>query len=260
MQNSFRIKICGVTNAADAIDVVESGADAIGLNFYPQGKRYLSPDQEQEVVQAIRNASAMTDRGTGPAIIGVFVNEAIDALVDKVLRLELDGVQLHGDETPEIMATIRCKLESAAASHQRRNNIHGVTFIRAIRTAPRGTALKVTALKGEGSPMDADAVDEAILAWSKAGVDAVLIDAASAGAYGGTGKQVDWHQTRSLKSSLPVILAGGLRPDNIADAIATAAPAAVDVASGVESSPGKKCKRLTNEFVANAEMAFAQKG
>jgi phosphoribosylanthranilate isomerase len=89
---------------------------------------------------------------------------------------------------------------------------------------------------------------------------AVLVDAYVAGQFGGTGAKLDWHAVRELSKhldDLPIVLAGGLTADNVAEAIATARPHGVDVASGVESSLGKKDTRLVERFVSNAQSAFA---
>ena len=96
--------------------------------------------------------------------------------------------------------------------------------------------------------MDLAAIEAEIISWADAGVDAILIDAAVAGDFGGTGKQVDWKGFSKLRSPVPKILAGGLTAENIQAALKTARPAIVDVASGVESAPGLKDKVKTNLF------------
>ena len=92
---------------------------------------------------------------------------------------------------------------------------------------------------------------------------AILLDAHASDSYGGTGQTLDWNMIRDERDrllGLPLILAGGLTPDNVAEAIATARPDAVDVASGVESSPGKKDPAKVRDFVAAAKEAFAHLG
>ena len=128
---------------------------------------------------------------------------------------------------------------------KKRGDAEGLNFdiIRAIRTSPRS----------ETKALDLSSVTVEIQKWVDAGVDALLIDAATPEEYGGTGKQVDWEGFSKLETSVPVLLAGGLTADNVAEAISVARPHGVDVASGVEHSPGKKDRDKTFAFVKAAE-------
>jgi phosphoribosylanthranilate isomerase len=216
----FQIKICGITSAEDALAAARAGADAIGLNFWPQSRRFVSAKKAREIV------------GTLPASVtkvGVFVNAApadITAIVDEV---GLDWIQLHGDEPPELLAKLPPR----------------VPILRAFRCGENGLApltKYLTASKVNGCAPDA-----------------VLIDADAAGDFGGTGHLADWSQIaqgRNPLSGLPLILAGGLTPQNIAAAIEAVRPDGVDVASGVESRPGVKDAVLIENFVAAARAAF----
>ena len=217
----FRIKICGVTNVKDALAAVDSGADAIGLNFYRGSKRCIENDEARRIVAAV---------GDGTAVIGVFVNAAVDEIHRISGSTPLRSVQLHGDESPQLLAAIESNLQ----------------IIRARRLDASGT----------------HAIRADIMACQSAGrlPNAVLIDAAKAGQFGGTGHTVDWQllvNHDAWMCEVPLILAGGLTPANVAEAIGIVRPQAVDVASGVESSPGKKDFAKVRDFVAAAKAAFA---
>jgi phosphoribosylanthranilate isomerase len=214
----FRIKICGVTNRDDALAAAEAGADAIGLNFYARSPRHVAEATALELAQAIPPHVAK---------VGVFVNETVDRTVQIANRLGLDFIQLHGDEPPRRIAEL--------APHR---------VIRAFR--PRGGF-------------------EPLLAYVSACVHlgcppaAVLVDAYDLGSYGGTGKLANWDMVREIQLSLgttPVILAGGLSRENVAEAIERAHPAAVDVASGVEQVPGRKDAEQMRQFVRAARNAW----
>ena len=227
MNFPFKTKICGVTTVDDAIMVASSGADAIGLNFFAKGKRYIEPAIAKIVVDAVHETHSEM------VIVGVFVNESADTILDIVKTGRLMTVQLHGDEKPEMVPKLR-ELGDAA----------GLSFdiVRAIRTSPRS----------ETEALDLPAVTAEAQKWMGVGVDALLIDAATPDEYGGTGKQVDWQGFSKIEVNVPVFLAGGLTPENVAKAIAVAHPAGVDVASGVETSPGKKNRDKTFAFVEAA--------
>lgn len=208
----FQIKICGVTTPEDAIAVAESGADAIGLNFYPRSKRYLSLEQ----------ASAIAAK-TPPELVkvGVFVNPTRDELEEAIQAAALEWVQLHGDESPAFVSQLQ-----------------DLAIIKAFRWDGSGRS-----------------IDEFFEICQSPGAmpRRILIDAPSATDYGGTGASADWpsikqwHRAQSLK--LPVILAGGLTPENLAAAMHESGIGLVDCASGVESSPGRKDPQRIAAFV-----------
>lgn len=217
MKPPFRIKICGITQNADAEFVSRSGADAIGLNFYAKSSRAV----DGQVGATIE---------TGPAIkrVGVFVNHPTADIIELVKRCRLDYVQLHGDETP--------------------------SSVRPLVNLP---LIPVVRIRPEMTP---DSIHAQIDAWvgSDFEVGAVLIDAQIGAAYGGTGHTLDWEFAAKLVKSVsvPVVLAGGLKPDNVRQAIQKVGPAGVDVASGVELSPGVKSEAAVNRFVREAESGW----
>lgn len=240
----FQTKICGVTTVDDALFAVQNGADAIGLNFYEKSSRYVcppgvsNPNPEKhdaaQIVEAIREWSE-SENGKAVKVVGVFVNLKVKQVVAIASDLGLDGIQLHGDEPASHAREIRSLIEPTRP----------VLLVRAIRTNPRGDE-QVDPHK------EIERIESEIKTWASSGVDAVLLDAAVTGEFGGTGKSVDWHSVPKINSSVPIILAGGLTATNVAEAIQCSGVQAVDVASGVESSPGKKDDELVRKFIASA--------
>ena len=217
----FQIKICGITSVKDARFASLAGADAIGLNFYDQSSRHVDLAGAELVVPAIpKNVTK----------IGVFVNASSDEVNEFADRLNLDYVQLHGDEPPEFLGTVS-----------------QTKVIRAFRCGEDGFTPISNYL-------------ETCRSLGRI-PDAVLLDAHQLGEYGGTGQTIDWTsvaENRQILNGVPLILAGGLTPFNVAEAINVAQPDAVDVASGVESSPGAKDILLLRAFCSTAKKTFAQ--
>lgn len=205
----IRVKICGVTNAADARAAWQAGADALGLNFYDRSPRCVS----------VADAAAI--RGELPGnveAVGVFVNRPEAEVAATCASLRLDAAQLHGDESPDEVARLSRK----------------VKVIKAFR-------------------VDSDFALASIERYAEA--FAFLLDASQTGQYGGTGHTIDWALARRAAASHRIILAGGLKPENVAAAIRIVQPYAVDVASGVESKPGKKDHARVREFIAEVRRA-----
>ena len=227
MNHPFKIKICGVTSTEDAQMVAASQADAIGLNFYALGKRYVDLATAKTIVAAISESQAVIIK------VGVFVNDEVDNILRISDTLGLHSVQLHGDESPEFLEQLIRSAEDRGLK---------LDYIRAIRTLP----------SNEQGAMELAQIEAEIHRWTDAGAGAILIDASVAGDFGGTGKRVDWAGFAELNSPVPKILAGGLTPDNLDTAIRTARPDAVDVASGVETAPRSKSAPKTEAFAATA--------
>lgn len=217
--NLFRVKICGITSAQDAAVAAEAGADAIGLNFFPKSPRYVTPEQASEIAR---------DLPSGVLRVGVFVNAATPEVLRTVQCAGLDAVQIHGDEPPSMLRELaavptirafRCSLEQVP------NCLRYLDECHAIGRMP----------------------------------DAVLIDALQIGQYGGTGHRADHgilEKIRKKYLKTHLVLAGGLNPDNVEEAIRSEVPDGVDTASGVEASPGVKSPQKVAAFVANARNAF----
>jgi phosphoribosylanthranilate isomerase len=188
-----RIKICGITNLADALLVAALGADALGFIFYPKSPRKVDP----EVARAI-----IAQLPPFVAAVGVFVDEEAARVRDLAARVGLDWVQLHGQESPEYCRSL------------------GRHVIKGFRIQDEGSLGRLAGYQGAAR--------------------ALILDTYKKGQVGGTGEIFDWHLARKAKQYGPIILAGGLDAENVAQAIATAQPDAVDAASGTEAAPGKK--------------------
>lgn len=212
----FRIKICGVRSVADIEAIAESGADAVGLNFFPPSIRYLDP-----------NASLTSEIATAATVaglirVGVVVNQSVEQLATLLSQIELDAIQLHGDERPEQVADIRSL---------------GVPLIRAVKL-PVGN-------------IDSETIEQAVRPWIGLGCH-LLLDAEAGAAHGGSGKSLDWaavHRWSMRHPRVPFTLAGGLNPENVAAAIRQSGARSVDTASGVEQPRGYKNRELVQRFV-----------
>ena len=204
---STQVKICGITNLADAQTAVEAGADALGFVFYSNSPRYMTIS----AVSGIFKKSQLRIMR-----VGVFVNSPADFVVRAIAECGLSLLQFHGDEPPEFCEQF------------------GVMSMKAFRIR------------------EAESLKE----LPKYSTDAWLLDACSAESLGGSGEKFNWDlAVEAQKFGRPVFLAGGLTPDNIADAVRKVRPFGVDVSSGVESSPGKKDAAKVRAFITAAKNA-----
>jgi len=199
----IRVKICGITNATDALAAIEAGANLLGFNFYEKSPRYIAEIEAAKIrPQLPRKVEA----------VGIFVNASAADVTALCKLLKLNAAQLHGDETPETVAEV-------------------------CRTVPAWKAFRVE------PDFHLRTLDE------YPGAFAFLFDAAHTGQYGGTGRTTDWDVARRAAAGHRIILAGGLKVENVAAAVRIVRPYAVDVASGVESRPGKKDHGRMREFI-----------
>jgi phosphoribosylanthranilate isomerase len=203
-----RIKICGVTTAADAALAARLGADAVGLNFYPGSPRAVSEQTARAIVAALP-----------PFVepVGVFVNESFDSMRAVAQRLQMRTVQLHGERIG-VPPSDGYRYLPAFAVRDRASLIALDAYLEMCRVAGQMPA-------------------------------AILVDSHVAGAYGGTGQRAPWDLLADYRPIVPLILAGGLTPDNVAEAVRRVRPWAVDVASGVESGPGVKEAEKMRRFI-----------
>jgi len=215
------LKLCGLKEPEHARLAAELGADAAGVVFAPQ-----APDHRRVNVQeALRIADALSGNaraGKRPLLTGVFVNPDLDKLETLIKDSHLDAVQLSGGESPEICARIIQRT--------------GVPVVKALR------------LRGEAEL-------EALDAYALAGA-ALLLDAFVPGSYGGAGVTGDWELARRAAQRWPVILSGGLHPENVRSAVAHVLPRGVDVSSGIETAKHKDPEKM-RAFVAAARGAGA---
>jgi phosphoribosylanthranilate isomerase len=210
-----RVKVCGVTSVADAVAIAELGADALGLNFYPPSPRCINLTLAREILRELP-----------PFVepVGLFVEDSLSELSRRLLDLPgLRTVQWHGDR-PE--ATSPPELERIVAFPVKdRDSLASIShFLDRCRTEGRLPR-------------------------------AILVDAHVPGLHGGTGKTLPWELLRDFRPGVPLVLAGGLTPENVAEAVRVVKPYAVDVASGVEASPGRKDLDRVRRFLAAARHA-----
>jgi phosphoribosylanthranilate isomerase len=202
----MRVKICGITKPDQAKAIAQLGASALGFICAPESPRFVSPMQIQQIVEQLSQAGC-------PAVdrVGVFVNPTAAIVMDTVAIAQLNVVQLHGNESPQFCQALKAILPT-------------VEIIKALRV--RNT---------ETLSQTADYLDA---------IDTLLLDAyvpnATPGQYGGTGKMIDWAILQQFRPACPWLLAGGLNPDNILDALSQMQPDGIDLSSGVELSPGHK--------------------
>ena len=212
---SLWIKICGNTSLEDARVAADAGADALGFVFAPSPRR-VSAEQVGAIVPHL---------SIGVEKIGVFVDAAFDEIAATVGACGLTGVQLHSGGDSHLPAKLRA------------------------RFGPQLRILQVVHF-GAGAAEQAAAIARDI------NIDGVLVDSRTATAVGGTGVAFDWAAAAKTlfrdERQLRLVAAGGLRPDNVAEAIATLRPWGVDVVSGVEAAPGRKDADKVRAFVANA--------
>ncbi len=220
------IKICGNTNLTDAQHAANHGASALGFIFAPSPRRVT--------VEQMLTISPYLPRNVER--YGVFADAGFDEIVATVLEAGLTGVQLHTNDDPELPRKLRD---------------HFSTQDIAIR-------IGIVAVLPFGEDLD----HELATVTSNSAIDGVLIDSRGPMGHGGTGTRYDWQtaQRHFRSAALPrrLIAAGGLNPDNVAEAIQTLMPWGVDVATGVEAAPGRKDPARVVSFIRNARQAFAQ--
>lgn len=212
MTSAARVKICGLRDVGMMQAAVDVGASYVGLVFFPKSPRNVTPREATVVAQAVP---------PGVAKVALVVNAddaQLDAIVDQV---PLDILQLHGAETPERVATIRAR--------------YGLPVMKALGVADAGDLAAIS---------DYAAVADQLLIDAKPPKDASLP--------GGNGLSFDWRLIAGRRWPVPWMLAGGLTPDNVAEAIRLTGARQVDVSSGVESAPGVKDAALMARFVQAA--------
>jgi indole-3-glycerol phosphate synthase/phosphoribosylanthranilate isomerase len=203
------VKVCGITRIEDALMAARAGADAIGLVFWPGSVRAVDPVTARRITRALP-----------PFVlrVGVFVDASRETIEECVTACGLDLVQLHGDEPPELPASLSRRA------------------LKALRVGPDFDASQVDPWLGR--------------------VAGVVLDTRAEGSPGGTGRSFDWSLVAGLRDKVPfLMLAGGLTPENVAQAVAAVHPDAVDVSSGVEASPGRKDPARVRRFIEAARAA-----
>mgnify|MGYP005825841029 CR=1 FL=1 len=216
----MKVKICGIKTYDAAMRIIDAGADLIGFNFYPESPRYITPGDCMRLT--VRLETALRDRLAKVMLIGVFVNSERDNMHAIFRDCHLDMIQLSGDEPPETLEYL------------------GERAYKVVRPTSADELARIV----ETYPLR-----KLSPAW--------MVDTYRPGEYGGTGQTANWSLARRLAQEMPIILAGGLRADNVAEAIRQVNPWGVDVASGVESAPGVKDMEKVRQFI-NAVRACTQ--
>lgn len=212
-QRSVWVKICGITNLDDARAAISAGADMLGFNFYRPSPRFIEPEAAAEIIKVIRSEAGGRNRSA--SMIGVFVDESIENVSRIADEAHLDGIQLHGQEIVEYCRRLK-------------------------NECPQRFLIKAVAARAH----------ENVQSPARYPADAIMIDAFDPNLRGGTGRVANWSFARELTHKVArVFLAGGLSPENVAEAIAAVHPYGVDVCSAVETGPGRKSAKRMRQFV-----------
>lgn len=204
---SVIVKICGITNAEDALAAAAAGANALGFIFYEGSPR---------CIRFADAAAIMRQLPSHVVKVGVFVNPDPGVVREAIRSCGLNLLQFHGDEPPAFCLQF------------------GLMTMKAFRVRDAGS----------------------LSALSQYATDAWLLDTYAPGKPGGTGEVFDWELARAAQRlGRPIFLAGGLTPENVAEAVRQVRPCGVDVSSGVEAAPGRKDLERVRAFVAAAAAA-----
>ncbi|MBT8351856.1 MAG: phosphoribosylanthranilate isomerase [Deltaproteobacteria bacterium] len=206
--NVAQVKVCGLTRVENALECTTLGVDAIGCVFYPKSPRHVTDEQARNICQVVASKVAT---------VGVFVNESFSFIMKKVERCMLDTVQLHGQESPELVARLR----------KEKLTVIKTLFLRSMPAFENAKNYRPTAF---------------------------LVECGIGALPGGNAVLWNWEKARQLAENFPVILAGGLSPENVSNAVSQSTAEAVDVSSGVEYSPGLKNPIRVKAFVQAVSM------
>jgi len=228
------LKICGTTNREDALAAVTAGADAVGFVFAPSA-RQIAPEAAADIAAALPRSM---DK------VGVFRNQSAERVEQIARQVGLTVVQLHGEESPEFARSLFRDQSGRRSGRARMRIFKAVSVVPGMESALR-------------SFVPSDAVDGVLL-------DSLVVRLAFSGqgsetVHGGTGVTFDWKRAAEFVPGIAqrtrVILAGGLTPANVAEAIRTLRPWGVDVCSGVEAAPGRKDHAKINAFATAVRTA-----
>jgi phosphoribosylanthranilate isomerase len=253
------IKICGMTSLDDALAATDAGANALGFIFYPKSPRYVTLETALSIVDKVPQHMEK---------VGVFVNETVDHVRDIVKQAGLTAVQLHGDESTEFSRSLFQQLSNQELANGSPRPMIFRTWPAKIFDAPAeqsvgwdpvaaGLVEPDEAYKGKRVHKIHVAKNGDLFlethGFRPGVVSGVLLDSSTTQERGGTGQAFDWERVQPwagiINSISKLIVAGGLRPGNVQEAIHLLHPWGVDVSSGVESVPGKKDSRKIRAFV-----------
>lgn len=248
------IKICGITNLDDGIAAVDAGADAIGFVFYPKSRRYVTAEAAAAIAARLP---------TRVAKVGVFVNPTVDEVYDTVKQAGLSAVQLHGNEDKQFSLSLFGALANGASRPTIFRSCPAQIFDKPAEESvgwdPVAVGLiepdeaykgkrvhKIHVAKNGDLFLETHGFRPGIIAG-------VLLDSSTAGQLGGTGRTFDWERVQPwagiINSISKLIVAGGLHPGNVQEAIHILHPWGVDVSTGVEREPGRKDHNKIRAFV-----------
>lgn len=208
------VKVCGITSAEEALKIADLEPDALGFILSTGSRRRISLAGAESVIAQVRKRYGPRS----PGMVGVFVNEPVSYICQAIENLALDMVQLSGSEDRGYIKDVKKT---------------GVAVIKAIACKPE---------------TDIQAIIEDLERMA----DYYLADTYSKNSYGGSGKTFDWRIVSRLKMKEKLIVAGGLGPDNVAEAINTVDPFGVDASSGLELPEGGKDKEKVKKFITLA--------
>ncbi|MCG3208025.1 MAG: N-(5'-phosphoribosyl)anthranilate isomerase [Anaerolineae bacterium] len=249
------VKICGLTNLADARVAAEAGADLLGFIFYEASPRYVKMETVREIVTQLKESgvrsqgSGERSRGSGvgsqesgerhsslvtrhsPLFVGVFVNAALETVQRTLDFCGLDAAQLHGDEPPEFVAALAGRAYKA---------LRPPSLAEAKRAISQYQLTEITP-ESRFSLQPSTVIPE------------FLLDAYHPTLYGGTGHVTDWDMAAAVARQYRILLAGSLTPENVAQAVRAVRPWGVDVSSGVEAEKGWKDWAKVRAFIENVK-------
>ena len=215
-----KLKICGLREVEHALTAADAGADFLGFVFVPGVRRQLSEQRARVIIQEYRRLHG----SDGPRLVGLFANQPLKDVNRVIKRCGLDLAQLCGDEPPEYWERVTAPVikQIKVRDGERRDEAVAEVLSRAEEVASRGHI--------------------------------AMLDKHEAGHLGGTGRTFDWSIAREVAERFDLLLAGGLSPENVGRAIATANPWGVDVSSGVETDEVKDPKKII-EFAQQVRRA-----
>ncbi len=217
----MKVKICGITNLPDALCACNAGADYLGLVFYPKSPRYITYQNAARLIQQLHQEG--WNQATGPNLVGLFVEESTEALNTAAAEIGVHLLQLHGK--------------------YRVQDLQSLDFPYFVAIRPQNTEM-------------AKAEAQRYFNGNLTPGPSLMVDAHVPGLWGGSGQTGDWKLAAQICRDHPgTLLAGGLKPQNVAAAIQEVQPWGVDVSGGVEASKGVKDHQAVRAFISEAKQS-----
>ena len=231
------IKICGITNKADAKIVYKSGADIAGFVFYEKSPRKIDLNNALDIINSVSHL----------AFAGVFVNDDIDKVVKIAKKLNLNYLQFSGEESLDYLSQIKEKIKGI----KRDLNLQSSINEGAVKSKKNITNIKIIKSIKIKDNFNFEAKKKLLneIEIYASVVDFILLDSYSGKLYGGTGKTFNWELFKNIGKKFSVIISGGLDSFNVNDAISIVQPFGVDASSKLEEYPGKKDTKKVKEFI-----------